>query len=63
MSKLVEVSVPLEAVGVVRCDFDGSYHVEVNGQEVDSDEKTYWQVIRARGGTVPWSLETRSGGR
>lgn len=45
---LVEVSIPLDAIGVVRCDFDGNYHVEVNGQEVDSDEKTYWQVIRAR---------------
>lgn len=45
---LVEVSIPLDAIGRVRCDFDGSFHIEVNGQEVDTDEKTYWQVILAR---------------
>lgn len=57
---LVEVSIPLDAIGVVRCDFDGDYHVEVNGQEVDTDEKTYWQVISARGHTVPprWKVES-----
>ncbi len=45
---LIEVSIPLDAIGMARCDFDGSYHIEVNGQEVDTDEKTYWQVILAR---------------
>lgn len=45
---LVEVSVPLEVIGRVECDFDGDYHVEVMGQEVDTDEDTYWRVIRAR---------------
>ena len=46
---LVEVSIPLDIIGVVRCDHDGSYHVEINGYEVDTNEKTYWQVIEARG--------------
>ena len=45
---LVEVSVPLEAIGTVRCDYYGDYHVEVMGQEVDTDRDTYWRVIRAR---------------
>lgn len=45
---LVEVSVPLNVIGTVRCDFDGNYHVEVNGHEVDTDEKTYWQIIKSR---------------
>ena len=45
---LVEVSVPLEVIGRVRCDYDGDYHVEVMGQEVDTDRNTYWRVIRAR---------------
>ena len=45
---LIEVSIPLDAIGMARCDFDGSYHIEVTGQEVDTDEKTYWQVILAR---------------
>lgn len=46
---LVEVSVPLDVIGTVRCDYDGNYHVEVNGYEVDTDERTYRQVIEARG--------------
>lgn len=46
---LVEVSVPLDVIGMVRCDYDGNYHIEVNGYEVDTDERTYWQVIAARG--------------
>lgn len=46
---LIEVSVPLDAIGTVKCDYDGNYHIEVNGYEVDTDEKTYWQVIKARG--------------
>lgn len=45
---LVEVSVPLEVIGRVECDYDGDYHVEVMGQEVSTDEDTYWRVIRAR---------------
>ena len=45
---LVEVSVPLDVIGTVRCDFDGNYHVEVNGHEVDTDRETYWRVIEAR---------------
>lgn len=45
---LVEVSVPLEVIGRVECDYDGDYHVEVMGQEVNTDEDTYWRVIRAR---------------
>ena len=45
---LVEVSVPLEVIGRVRCDYDGDYHVEVMEQEVGTDEDTYWRVIRAR---------------
>lgn len=45
---LVEVSVPLDVIGTVKCDFDGNYHVEVNGHEVDTDEETYWRVIEAR---------------
>lgn len=44
---LVEVSVPLEVIGRVRCDYDGGYHVKVMGQEVDTDEDTYLRVIRA----------------
>lgn len=46
---LVEVSVPLDVIGMVRCDYDGNYHVEINGYEVDTDERTYMQVIEARG--------------
>lgn len=45
---LVEVSVPLDVIGMVRCDYDGNYRIEVNGYEVDTDEKTYWQVIATR---------------
>lgn len=45
---LVEVSVPLEIIGRVRCDYYGDYHVEVMGQEVDTDEDTYRRVIKAR---------------
>lgn len=45
---LVEVSIPLEVVGRVECGHDGEYYVEVMGQEVDTDEDTYWRVIRAR---------------
>lgn len=45
---LVEVSVPLDVIGTVRCDFDGNYHVEVSGHEVDTDSETYWRVIEAR---------------
>lgn len=45
---LVEIAVPIECVGTVRCDFYGHYHVEVMGQEVDTDEDTYRKVIEAR---------------
>jgi hypothetical protein len=45
---LVEIAVPIECVGTVRCDFNGYYHVEVMGQEVDTDEDTYRKVIEAR---------------
>lgn len=45
---LVEVSVPLEVIGRVRCDYYGDYHVEVMGQEVSTDEDTYRRVIKAR---------------
>lgn len=45
---LVEVSVPLEVIGRVECDYYGNYHVEVMGQDVSTDEDTYWRVIRAR---------------
>lgn len=45
---LVEISVPLDVIGMVRCDYDGNYHVEVNGYEVNTNERTYWQVIAAR---------------
>lgn len=38
---LVKVFVPLEIIGTVKCDFNGDYHVEVLGQEVDTDEGTY----------------------
>lgn len=44
---LVEVSVPLEVIGRVECDYYGDYHVEVMGQEVDTDEDTYLRVVRA----------------
>lgn len=45
---LVEVAIPLECIGVVRCDFDGIYHVQVFGEEVDTDEETYRRVVDAR---------------
>lgn len=45
---LVEVSVPLEAIGRVECDYDGDYHVEVMGQEVSTNKDTYQRVIKAR---------------
>lgn len=38
---LVEVSIPLEIIGKVECDYDGNYHVEVMGQECITDEDTY----------------------
>lgn len=33
---------------------------QLYGKEVDTDEKTYWQVISARGHTVPprWKVES-----
>ena len=45
---LVEVSVPLDVIGVVRCDFYGIYHVQMFGEEVVTDEETYRRVIKAR---------------
>lgn len=45
---LVEVSIPLDIIGTVRCDFDGNYHVEVNDHEVNTDRETYWRIIKAR---------------
>ena len=45
---LVEVAIPLECIGVVRCDFDGIYHVQVLGEEVETDEATYRRVVEAR---------------
>lgn len=47
-SMLVEVAIPLECIGVVRCDFDGIYHVQVCGEEVVTDEETYRRVVKAR---------------
>lgn len=47
-SVLVEVAIPLECIGSVRCDFDGFYHVQVLGEEVDTDEETYLRVVEAR---------------
>ncbi len=45
---LVEVAIPLEYIGVVRCDFDGIYHMQVLGEEVETDEATYRRVVEAR---------------
>lgn len=45
---LVEVAIPLECIGAVRCDFDGIHHVQVFGEEVDTDEETYRRVVEAR---------------
>ncbi len=45
---LVEVAIPLEHIGVVRCDFDGIYHVQVFGEEVVTDKETYRRVTEAR---------------
>ena len=45
---LVEVTLPLECVGTVRCDFDGIYHAQVFGEEVETDEATYRRVVKAR---------------
>lgn len=45
---LVEMAVPLECVGAVRCDFDGIYHAQVLGEEFETDETTYQRVIEAR---------------
>lgn len=45
---LVEVAIPLECIGTVRCDFDGIHHVQVLGEEVDTDEETYRRVVEAR---------------
>lgn len=45
---LVEVAIPLECIGAVRCDFDGVHHVQVLGEEVDTDEETYRRVADAR---------------
>ena len=45
---LVDVAIPIECIGVVRCDFDGIYHVQVFGEEVITDEETYRRVFEAR---------------
>ena len=45
---LVEIAIPLEHIGTVTCDFDGDYHVEVMGVEVETDRDTYWRVSDAR---------------
>lgn len=60
---LVEVSIPLEVIGIVRCDFDGDYHVEVMGQEVDTDRDTYWRVIKARESYRAYELRNQNGKR
>lgn len=53
---LVEVSIPLEVIGRVECDYDGDYHVEVMGQEVDTDKETYQRIIKARRQLLPNEL-------
>lgn len=45
---LVDVAIPLEYIGTVRCDFDGVYHVQVLGKEVVTDKETYRRVVEAR---------------
>lgn len=45
---LVEIAIPLEHIGTVTCDFDGDYHVEVMGVEVETDRDTYLRVSNAR---------------
>lgn len=45
---LVEVAIPLKCIGAVRCDFHGVYHVQVLGEEVDTDEETFQRVVEAR---------------
>lgn len=45
---LVDVSIPIECIGKVECDFHGDYHVEVMGQMVETDEATYWRLVKAR---------------
>lgn len=43
----VTIFVPLESIGVVRCDFDGVYHIQIDGREFVTDEETYWNGVSA----------------
>ena len=44
----VTIFVPLESIGVVRCDFDGIYHIQIDDKEFVTDRATYWHIIDAR---------------
>lgn len=43
----VTIFVPLESIGVVRCDFDGIYHIQIDDKEFVTDEETYWRGVSA----------------
>lgn len=43
----VTIFVPLKSVGVVRCDFDGIYHIQIDDKEFVTDEETYWLGVSA----------------
>lgn len=45
---LVEMAVPLECIGTVRCDFDDICYAQVLGKEFETDEATYQRVVEAR---------------
>lgn len=45
---LVNVAIPIEHIGKVECDFHGDYHIEVMGKKVETDEDTYWRLVKAR---------------
>lgn len=43
----VTIFVPLESIGVVRCDFDGIYHIQIDDREFVTNEDTYWRGVTA----------------
>lgn len=43
----VTIFVPLESIGIVRCDFNGVFHIQIDDKEFVTDEETYWNGVLA----------------
>ncbi len=41
MNYKITIFVPLESIGVVKCDYKGLCHIQINDEEFVTDEATY----------------------